>query len=193
MKKLKSVEHLGALLEILNDEPDRYVPLSELKKKFKEKLDPNNELDDNALIALNNSLNNTLSYAEGINDRLAPPNSIHTPAYLADVAQIWQTKLIDREVQTVNGKKEDCYMIKIKGIEVLNQLQLNKNIIKFNETSKGASDMIIILTIFLVALAILQMVDINQILKDLLLVILEVVLILVEVKFLYGDRRLKLK
>lgn len=151
-KKLKNVDHLRALLEILNENPDRYVPLSELKIKFKEKLDPDNELADGVL---DNSLNNTLSFAVGINDKVGRPK-FDTPAYLADIAQIWQTKLIEDEQFTIEGKKEWRYMIKIKGIEVLNQLELNKNIVSFNQSSDRASRSIGILTIFLVALAAIQ-------------------------------------
>ncbi len=151
-KRLESIAYLRTILEILNEESDRYVPKSEIKTKFLGRLNPNKELDD---VALENSLNNTLSYAEGINDKVGRPK-VDTAEYLANVAQIWQTKLIEMEKLPINGKQEDCYMIKIKGIEVLNQMQLNKNIINFQNSSDRSSRAIFILTIFLVALAAIQ-------------------------------------
>ena len=150
--KLKSIEHLQTILEILNGHPDEYLPLSKLETEFKERLNLKDKLDQ---IALHNSLQNTLIFAEGINDKIGRPKT-DTPEYLGAIAQIWQTKLIDMEPLSVNGKEENCYMIKIKGIEVLNKLQLNENIIKFNRSSDKASTALGVLTIFLVALAAIQ-------------------------------------
>ena len=141
--KLKSLEKLEALLEILNEQSDRYVPDSELKTKFKEHLNPNKKLDDTAL---ENSFNNTKVYALGINDKVGRPKT-DTPQYLAAVAQIWQTKLIDLEQFDINGKKENCYMITIRGIEVLNHLRNSRHSKGLLESSRRLE----ILTFVLIA------------------------------------------
>ena len=141
--KLKSLEKLEVLLEILNEKSDRYMPDSELKTEFKERLNPNKKLDNTAL---ENSFNNTITYALGINDKVGRP-LIDTPEYLAAIAQIWQTKLIDMEQLPIEGKKENCYMITIRGIEVLNQLRNSRH-------SKGlltSSRRLEILTLALIA------------------------------------------
>ena len=83
--KLKSLEKLEVLLEILNEQSDRYVPDSELKTEFKDRLNPNKKLDNTSL---ENSFNNTIIYALGINDK-AGRQSTDTPEYLAAIAQIW--------------------------------------------------------------------------------------------------------
>jgi hypothetical protein len=146
--KLKSLEKLEVLLEILNEQSDRYVPDSELKTRFKEHLNPNKKLDDTTI---ENSFNNTKVYALGINDKVGRP-SIDTPEYLAAIAQIWQTKLIDMEQLTINGKKENCYMITIKGIEVLNQLRNSKYSKDLLISSKRLEILTMILIIFTVIL-----------------------------------------
>ena len=143
LPKLKSLEKLEVLLEILNEQSDGYIPDSELKTRFKEHLNPNKKLDNTSL---ENSFNNTTIYALGINDKVGRP-LIDTPEYLAAIAQIWQTKLIDMEQLTINGKKENCYMITIKGIEVLNNLRNSRH-------SKGlltSSRRLEILTLALIA------------------------------------------
>ena len=142
--KLKSLEKLEVLLEILNEQSDRCIPDSELKTKFKERLNPNKKLDNTAL---ENSFNNTTSYALGINDKVGRP-LIDTPEYLAAIAQIWQTKLIDMKQLTINGKKENCYMITIKGIEVLNQLRNSRYSKDLLISSKRLEILTMILIIF---------------------------------------------
>ena len=141
LPKLDSTEKLEALLNLLNKESNRYMSVTEIEGRLGNKFD--------GLVLL---------YAEGLNDKLGPSNPFgaHSTEYLADVAQIWQTKLIDRMDLIVNGKTENCYMIKVKGIEVLNQLQLNKNIIDFNESSYKTTIAIALLTVFLVVLGVLQ-------------------------------------
>ena len=155
LPKLKSLEKLEVLLEILNEKSDRYMPDSELKTEFKERLNPNKKLDNTAL---ENSFNNTITYALGINDKVGRP-LIDTPEYLAAIAQIWQTKLIDMEQLPIEGKKENCYMITISGIKVLNQLR-NSRHSKGLLTSSRRLEMLArvtgLLTIFLIAITILS-------------------------------------
>ena len=106
-------------------------------------MNPNKKLDDTTI---ENSFNNTKVYALGINDKVGRP-LIDTPEYLAAIAQIWQTKLIDLEQFDINGKKENCYMITIRGIEVLNNLRNSRH-------SKGlltSSRRLEILTLALIA------------------------------------------
>ncbi len=153
--KLKSLEKLEVLLEILNEKSDRYIPDSELKTKFKERLNPNKKLDNTAL---ENSFNNTIIYALGINDKVGRP-LIDTPEYLAAIAQIWQTKLIDMEQLPIEGRKENCYMITIRGIEVLNQLRNSrhsKGLLKSSRRLEMLARVTGLLTIFLIVMAILS-------------------------------------
>lgn len=142
--KLKSLEKLEVLLEILNEQSDRRIPDSELETKFKERLNPNKKLDNTAL---DNSFKNTKNYALGINDKVGRPLR-DTPEYLAAIAQIWQTKLIDMEQFTIEGKKANCYMITIRGIEVLNQLRNSRHSKELLISSKRLEILTIILIIF---------------------------------------------
>ena len=143
LPKLKSLEKLEVLLEILNEQSDRYIPDSELKTKFKERLNPNKKLDNTAL---ENSFNNTIIYALGINDKVGRP-LIDTPEYLAAIAQIWQTKLIDMQFP-YEINKENCYMITIKGIEVLNHLRNSRHSKDLLISSKRLEILTMILIIF---------------------------------------------
>ena len=143
LPKLESLEKLEVLLEILNEQSDRYTPDSELKTKFKERLNPNKKLDNTAL---ENSFNNTTSYALGINDKVGRP-LIDTPEYLAAIAQIWQTKLIDMQFP-YEINKENCYMITIKGIEVLNHLRNSRHSKDLLISSKRLEILTMILIIF---------------------------------------------
>ena len=101
---------------------------------------------------------NILSYSEGLpelppaNTKGIPEQNIpHNASYLADIAQIRYTKLIDRMrlPLQVEGKtkEQDCYMITVRGIEVLNHLRNSRH-------SKGllaSSKRLEILTLALIA------------------------------------------
>jgi hypothetical protein len=142
--KLESLKKLEVLLEILNEQSDGYIPDNELKTKFKERLNPNKKLDDTRL---ENIFNNTITYALGLNDKVGRP-IVHTPEYLAAIAQIWQTKLIDLMPVSNEINKENCYMITIKGIEVLNQLRNSRHSKELLILSKRLEILTIILIIF---------------------------------------------
>lgn len=155
LPNLESLEKLNVLLEILNEQSDRYIPDSELKTRFKERLNPNKKLDN---IALENSFNNLITYALGLNDKLSPP-SIHTSEYLAAIAQIWQTKLIEMIQLPLDGKEENCYMITVRGIEVLNHLRNSRHSKEMLSSSKRIellARVTGILTIFLITITLLS-------------------------------------
>lgn len=162
LSKIEGDSRLETLLEILNEQPDRYIPLSEIKSKFK--LRYNEEIDQ---VALENSLTNLSLSIEGLpelpptNKRGLPDNlTPHNAEHLANIAQIRQTKLIDRMRLKLKENdrlvEQDCYMITIKGLEMLNQLRLNRNIVKFNESNDRVSYAIALLTILLVTLYVIQ-------------------------------------
>jgi hypothetical protein len=134
--RLESLEKLWILLESLNEQPDRYVPYDEIEKEFMKRLNHKKKFDE---VDLRNKLVNVLSYAEGLRDDLPPANEKglpdqyvpHTTSFFADIAQIRQTKLIDRMRLPLkeDGKtrEQDCYMITIRGIEVLNHLRNSRH------------------------------------------------------------------
>lgn len=155
--KLESLEKLKILLEILNEQSDRYVPYDEIEKEFMKRVNSKKRFD---VVDLRNKLVNVLSYAEGLRDDLPPANDKglpdqyvpHTASYLADIAQIRYTKLIDRIrlPLKVEGKtkEQDCYMVTIRGIEVLNQLRNSSHSKELLISSKRLEILTIILIIF---------------------------------------------
>ena len=144
-EEVKHVKKLEALLDYFNSHPNRIIPESEIKNALGDKFD-----------------GNTLTSASGIpessvfisNNELIKKNNFERATYYANLAKIRETSLIKLWPPEVGGTQG--YTITPRGIEVLNELQLNKNIIKFNESSDRASRAIAILTIFLVALAAIQ-------------------------------------
>lgn len=145
--KLQSIERLEALLDFLNARPNRYVRRSEIEKGLGKKFD-----------------NNALSYALGINDKLPPankagipdPKECHTASYLADIAQIRQTKFIDVEMVYVNHskskQKENGYMLTPRGIELLNQIhsvKYSKGILTSSKNLEWLTWILILATIVL--------------------------------------------
>ena len=90
---------LEILLEVLNEQLDRYVPKEDIKREFKKRIDPRNRIDPTSL---HNSLENALRTAEGLPILL--PNGFDLSEDwehrrredLAHSAQILQTKLIER-------------------------------------------------------------------------------------------------
>jgi hypothetical protein len=155
--KLESLDKLDVLLEILNERSDRYVPYDEIEKEFMKRVKAKKKFD---VVGLRDKLVNVLSYAEGLRDDLPPANENglpdqyvqHTASYLADIAQIRYTKLIDRTKLPlkVEGKtkEQDCYMITIRGIEVLNQLRNSIHSKELLISSKRLEILTIILIIF---------------------------------------------
>ena len=142
--KLKSVDKLEAFLTFLSNNPNRYVPRGDIEKALKDKFD-----------------NNVIAYALGLNDRVAPPNrsgipdpnARQTASYLADIAQIRQTKLIDVKMVYLDYPRsrtqQDGYILTGKGIEVLNQLQLKRS----SQNLEFLTMILIIGTILLVIIA----------------------------------------
>lgn len=168
LPKLESLEKLEVLLEILNEQSDRYVPYGEIEKEFMKRVNSKKRFDE---VDLRNKLVNVLSYAEGLRDDLPPTNEKglpdqyvpHTASYLADIAQIRQTKLIDRMrlPLKVEGKtkEQDCYMITIRGIEVLNLLRnsrYSKGLLVSSRRLEILARVTGILTIFLIVMTILS-------------------------------------
>lgn len=164
-KVANNMDILEALLEILNEQLDKYVPKKEIEGKFKKKLDPRNKVDPTSL---HNSLENILISAEGM--PLLPPTNKqglsddyapHTAEYLSDTAQILQTKLIQKTrlpIQEDNGNQteQDCYKITVRGLEELDAIKLNKNIKQFKDSSESSNFIVAVLTFVLVAIGIIQ-------------------------------------
>lgn len=83
-----------ALLEVLNKQPDRYVPKEDVEREFRKRIDPRNKVDSTSL---QNSLRNALIAAEGLpilsptNEQGLPDDFMpHTSEYLGHSAQILQ-------------------------------------------------------------------------------------------------------
>ncbi len=148
-RKLESIDALKSLLEILNEQVDRYVPYEEIEKLYNKRL-ISKEKDN---VARSNHLKNALLYAQGINV-LAPPNkkgvpdvrAPHTASYLADVAQIMQTRLIERFDNPTTH--EQGYKITISGMELLNQLKFGDSIEKIKGSSLRLENLTKVLMLF---------------------------------------------
>ena len=155
LQKLESLEKLEVLLEILNEQSDRYVPYDEIEREFMKRLNSRKKFSE---VDLRNKLVNILFYSEGLpelppaNAKGIPEQNVpHTASYLADIAQIRQTKLIERMrlplKEDSKTKEQDCYMITIRGIEVLNHLRNSRHSKGLLESSRRLE----ILTFVLIA------------------------------------------
>ena len=168
-KVASNADVLEALLEILNEQLDRYVPKGDVEREFRKRIDPGNKVDSTSL---QNSLQNALVAAEGLpilsptNEQGLPDDLMpHTPEYLAHSAQILQTKLIERmrlPSQDSSGKtvEQDSYKITLRGLEELNAIKLNKNIKQFKASNESSDFVIAVLTFALVAIGIIQIMSI---------------------------------
>ena len=159
---------LEALLEVLNEQLDRYVPKGDIEREFKEKIDPRNKIDPTFL---HGSLENALGAAEGL--PILSPNGLDLAEGwerrrhedLANSAQILQTKLIERmrlPIKNSNGEtvEQDCYKITLRGLEELNAIKLHKAINRFRESNESSDFIIAVLTFVLAAVGIVQVMDI---------------------------------
>ena len=161
---LESLEKLEVLLEILNERSDRYVPYDEIEKEFMKRVNSKKEFTEEDL---KNKLKNVLSYAAGsLRDDVPLSNEsgsgLSYVAYLADITQIRNAKLVIWLRCLKEGGKtrdQDCYMITIRGIEVLNHLRNSghsKGLLESSRRLEILARVTGILTIFLIVMAILS-------------------------------------
>ena len=145
--KLDSTDILQNVLEVLNSQPYRYIPISEIEEKFNNIVNKRKKYD---VIDIKNKLQLTLTTAMGLNDQLLPSKGVDTTSHLADIAAIWQTKLAIyyRIPMEENGKKieQECYMISFRGVEILNSLKNTKNTKRLARSSKVLEVLTVILS-----------------------------------------------
>ena len=190
LPKLKSLEKLEVLLEILNEQSDRYVSYDEIEKEFIERVNSRKKFDEGDF---KNKLINTLLYSEGLpelppaNTKGIPKQNIpHTASYLADIAQIRYTKLIDRmRLQLkVEGKtkEQDCYMITVRGIEVLNHLRNSRHSKELSESSRRLEKLTFVLIIFTFILIVTKSLPVSLVVLFIAILIAEFYFIFTKIK-----------
>lgn len=151
--KLESAEILQNVLEVLNAQPYRYIPFREIEEEFNNAVNKRKKYD---AIDIRNKLQLTLTNATGLNDQLQPHMGVDTTSHLADIAAIWQTKLVIymRLPLEEKGKKteQECYMISFRGVEILNSLKNTNNTKRLARSSKILEVLTAILSILTAAL-----------------------------------------
>jgi hypothetical protein len=151
--KLESLEKLEVLLEILNEQSDKYVPYNEIEKEFMKRVNSKKKFNE---VDLRNKLVNILNYAAGyLRDDVPLSNEtgsgLSYVAYLADITQIRNAKLVIWWRCSKKGGKtrdQDCYMITLRGVEVLNHLRNSRHSKDLLISSKRLEILTIILIIF---------------------------------------------
>jgi len=149
---LNLLDLLYKFLTILNNQPARYIPESEFRKIFSRSVRKFGYTDENEI---NNIFNTLLVDFQGLNAGLAPNNKTGIPdqkapqdaEYLADVAEIRQTKFIDM----MSLGKENRYSITPKGIEFLNSLNLQKSSLRLEESTLKLITLTGLLSVFALA------------------------------------------
>jgi len=149
---LNLLDFLYKFLTILNNQPARYMPESEFRKIFSRSVRKFGYTDENEI---NNIFNTLLVDFQGLNAGLAPNDKTGIPdqkapqnaEYLADVAEIRQTKFIDM----LSLGKENGYSITPKGIEFLSSLNLQKSSLRLEKSTLRLIELTGLLAVFALA------------------------------------------
>lgn len=136
-QKLEGTKNLETLLEILNSQPDRWVPVKELREDFISTLNRRKTIDS---LVIKNSFDNTLSYASGLSDRLV--------------------QVMKRDVdEKGNEIFPESYRISPTGVRVLAELRISSYSKRLENLTKWtliATSVLIASTLVLLAVTLIQ-------------------------------------